>query len=260
MSEARFDPQNGTLRLTPIAARALAAVTSEAAEIDDAALQELNRAGIVVDGVVHPRLVAVGRCLAEPSARLRVDHAQPSPWTIDAWLDDKIAVLLRPVRGRTASADVVAVPRGMVALNLARSVGLGPRQRVKVDQPVELDEGLMEALLGSGEGWSHAAIESMLAADDEVLPEWLEVLGRLSHEPKRRWRMGAWWNSAEESPAARLLEVVEADLGSFLVTHRRDPERRYRRVRLHPLTSSRLWRLLCGLVPSQEEVDRPLVD
>lgn len=259
MNGTRFDPHNGSLRLTPSAARGLADLVAEGGSVDDRVLDELRAGGLVVDGELHPRLVPVAACLATPLARLRVDHAVPTRWVADGWVDGTIAVLMRSSADASV-ADVIAVPRGMVALNLARAVRLGPRERVKVDEPAELDEALLEAILGSADGWSVGAIEPLLGRDDEIVPEWLEALSRLSNEPKRRWRMGTWWNSPEESPAARLMEVVESDSGSFLVTHRREPERRYRRARLHPLTSTQLWRLLCGLVPRAEEVDRPLVD
>lgn len=256
----RFDPQSGSFRLSGGAARALADLASERADPDVDVMHEMRAGRLLEKDRLHPRLVAVGLCLASPLTRLRVDNVLPTSWAVEVWLDDKIAVVLRWPGEPATTAEVVAVPRGMVALSLARLVALAPRERVKVDHPVDLDEGFLAALIGSSEGWTAAAIESMLIERDEVIPEWLELLSRLSNEPKRHWRVGAWWNSAVESPAARLLEVVEADVGSFLVSHHRDPSRRYRQARLHPLTSTQLWRLLCALVPAANEVDRPLVD
>lgn len=255
---SRFDPHNGSLRLTRAAVRGIAAVAS-GTEPDEATHSELAAAGIVADGELHPRLVPLARCIGAPSVRLVVESAMLAPWALDAWIDESIAVLLRRRSDIGGASDAVAVPRRMVALNLARLVELGPRERVKVGGPVDLDEGSVEALLGSADEWTRTAIESMLV-EDEILPEWLEVLSALSGQPKRRWRMGAWWNSAEESPAAKLLEIVEADVGSFLLTRHREPGRPYRRSRLHPLTSTQIWRLLCALVPAPDQVERPLTD
>lgn len=258
---SRFDAHNGALRLSTAALQAMAHLASDAQEADPTALDELRSGGILVDGALHPRLVPLARCVAVPLVRLTVHHAGAPGWSVEGWIDHKIAVLLR-VSGVDPDgvADVVAVPSGMVPLNLAKVVDLGPRERVKVDGPVTFDEGLFEALMGSDDSWGPDAIEALLDEGDEVLPQWVEVLAALSNRPSRRWRMGAWWNSAAESPAARLLEVVESDIGSFLLTHRRDPDRRYRQVRLHPLTATQIWRLLCAFVPPAEQVDRPLSD
>lgn len=256
---SRFDAANGRLAVTRDALDAIAALAS-GTELDPERLAELRAVGIVVDDELHPRLEALGRCVASPSVRLAAESAAERPWTMDAWLDERLAVMVRRSQTSGETGHVAVVPRGMVALNLARSVDLGPRERVKVDGPLELDEGLVEAVLCSDTAWSATAIESSLREGDEILPGWAEVLAKLSAQPTRRWRMGAWWNSPEESPAARLLEVVEADAGSFLLTRRRDPNRRYPRMRMDPLTSTQIWRLLCALVPAREQIDRPLGD
>ena len=261
-SGTRFDPQTGVLRLSRNAVEVISRLISDADQLDPVVLDEL-RAGGIVDkgGRLHERLLPVAKCLSTPSVGLRLDCAGAHPWSVDGWIDPRAAVLLRASAAEAqAAADVAFVPKAMVPLNLARLLELGPRERVKVDGPVELDEGMFEALLGSGEAWAPDVIEALSEDGDEVLPEWLEVLTGLSKGPKRRWRVGAWWNSAEESPAARLLEVVEGDVGSFLLTHHRREDRRYRRVRLHPLSATQIWRLLCALVPSIEEVERPLTD
>lgn len=255
-----FDPGTGRLSVTGAHLGAIARLASDAGEPEGATVEELRGGGIVVGDALHPRLVRFARCVALPSARLTAEYSGARIWAIDAWLDDDLAVLWRRPAASDGAGDAVVAPRGMIGLKLAQLIELGPRPRVKVDDPLEVDEGLVEALLGADEAWRGAAIESMLLEGDEVLPEWLEVLTDLSGQPKRRWRMGAWWNSTEESPEARSLEVVEADPGSFLLTRRRDPDRRYRRLRLDPLTSTQIWRLLCALVPTREQIDRPLDD
>lgn len=255
----RFDPRTGWLRLTPDAVRAVAQLASTGADPEPSIVEELRAGGLVVDGGLHERLVPLGRCFASPLTRVALEQLAPAGSRVDGWIDDKIAVLLRSTGDAgQGGGEVVAIPRGMIALNLARLVELGPRSRVKVGASVEIDDGLLEALLSPGEGWTPEAIESMCRREDGILPEWLEILADLSNTPKRRWRVGAWWNSTEESPAARLLEVVEGEVGSFLLTHRREPGYRYRRVRLHPLSSTQMWRLLCALVPAPEQVETPL--
>lgn len=258
MSGCRFAPASGDLRLDR---RCLDRVARLAAgyEVPSEDLEELESGGIATSGVLDPRLVPLGRCLATPGVRLRVDHDGASNWQIEGWLDDRVTVLLRTSAGDGPDpGDVVALPRSMTAFRLGHVLKLGPRPRVKVIDPVEIDDGLLEALLVPGEGWTPAAIESLLAEDDEILPEWLEILAALAGRPRARWRAGVWWNASDESPAARLLEVVESDAGSFLVTRSRRADRPFRRARLHPLTATQIWRLLCALLPAADAVAEPL--
>lgn len=253
-----FDPERGSLVLSRHALQALARVGSDASpELDPEVRRELAEGGILKSGHLHDRLVPLASCLSRPLARLRFERVARQASQVEGWMDERLAVLLHLPAG-AVEGDVVAVPRGMVAFRLARLIELGPRPRVKVSEPVEVDEALLETLLIGGDPLTAAAVGSLLGADDEVIPEWLSVLAELARGPNDRWRVGVWWNSPEESPSGRWLEVVEGGVGSFLVTRHRRDDRRYRRVRLYPLTSTQIWRLLCALLPSDEEIVGPL--
>lgn len=257
--ESRFDPDTGHLALTPPALSALATAATDGLEgVGTELLDELQAGSLLVGEGIHPRLVALARCVARSHARLVLDQYTTN-FQMQGWVDDRIAVLARASVARPLeAAEVVVVPRGMVPLRLAKLIGLGPRQRVKVSEPAELDQGLLETLLVGEEGLSAPQIQSLSGETDELIPEWLDVLAALSSGASTRWQAGTWWNSPEESPRARSLEVVEGAVGSFLVTHSRRPDSPFRRATLRPLTGTALWRLLCGLVPGEDDVAEPL--
>lgn len=257
---SRFDPERGALLLSPTCLAALPALLQgDISALDSDTAAELVEGHVVVDGLLDPRLRPVAACLGSPSIRLSLDTTGRGSLHVDGWVDHRVAVLARSrLPAGTEAADVAALPRRMLAFQLARLLELGPRRPVKVRDPVEIDEGLLEALLVPGEGLSAAQVQSLLSEVDEVIPEWLSVLAQLSHAPSARWRAGAWWNSAHESPKARMLEVVEGDAGSFMITRGRRPDRPYRRATLRPLTSTMIWRLVCALAPRPQDVMGPL--
>jgi hypothetical protein len=187
-----------------------------------------------------------------------LDVSAKSPLHFDGWIADRFALLLAGPSATAQIFDVTFLSRSLLTAQLARSVGLGPRPRAKVTDPVEIDQGLLEALLCSGEPFTASQLERVIDPQDEVLPAWLEVLSATSAGIKARWRVGVWWNSFEESPEARSLEMIDSELGLFFVSHVARGTREYLRVRLRPVTPSQVWRLLCALVPGPEEVAEPL--
>ena len=258
MTASSFEPQEGRLQMTfPALAALPALLQQDLSSLDPPLAHELSDGGIVAEGALHPQLVPLARCVAAPDVRLRLERTSDPSFHTDGWLDDRLAVLFR-VQAGAAAGDVVAIPRGMVPYRLARLLELGPRPRPKVVDPVELDEGLVETLLAAGAGFTGSQIATLLGRDDEVIPEWMTILVTLSESRVSRWRVGAWWNTKEESPVARSLEVAESEAGSFLIVRRRRKGRRSRRAELYPLTSTQIWRLLCALVPSSAEVSEPL--
>lgn len=253
-----FDPDSGRLALTPGALNALRlAGASGLGALPIELRKEISAGSLTVDNDIHPRLVSLARCLARPHVRLVLDQTG-SDRQLQGWIDEQIAVLTRPSISHPASqADVVVVPRGMVPLRLANLIALGPRPRVKLNEPAELDRSLLETLLSGEETLSLAQVDALSSETDELIPEWTEVLAALSAGKSTRWLAGAWWNAPGESPKARSLEVVEGEVGSYLVLDATRRDGPFRRVRLRPLNASAIWRLLCGLVPSQDEIAEP---
>ena len=250
-----FDPVGGRLRLTR---GLLADMCSLQAGVEVSTIAELRGAGLLQGDGLHPKLIPLAETAVRPLCRLTLDVSATNPLHLDGWVGDRVALLLA---GRAASSDVfdvTFVSRSLLTAQLAKSVGLGPRPRTKVTDPVELDQGLLEALLLSGEPFSASQLERLIDPRDEVLPTWLEVLSAISARTKARWRLGVWWNSFEESPEARSLEMIDSEIGFFYVSHVARGGRKYPRVRLRPLTPSQVWRLLCGLVPGPDEVAEPL--
>lgn len=257
MGESRFDPAAGTLTLGTSGIVALAQAAGGTEALSARARSELATGGLLQEADLHPRLVPIARALARPLVRLRLDQVSGGS-SCDGWFDPALAVLITRSRAGEAPGTVAALPRALVPATIARAVGLGPRSRPKVVDPAEMDAGLVEALLASGEGFDEDQVEGLVDPADDLDPAWIEVLAMLSAGIRARWRVGVWWNSSTEQPEARFLEIVDSDSGLFLITMRPRGARGTRRFELRPLSSTQVWRLLCALVPPLDQVSEPL--
>lgn len=250
-----FDPVGGRLRLTrDLLADMCARHNGQQVSREDA----LISAGLLEDGSLHPRLVPLAQTAALPQVRLIVDVAGNRPLHCDGWVGERFALLLAARSATDELFEATFLSRSLLTAQLARFTGLGPRPRPKVVDPVEIDRGLLEAVLGPGGPLTVPQLELLIDPHDEILPAWLDVLSILSRGLRARWRAGVWWNSHQESPEARSLEIVDSEAGLFFISHLPRGDRRYRRVLLRPVTPSQMWRLLCTLVPSPQEVAEPL--
>ena len=253
--EVGFDPVAGTLRLSRASLVDLCSVHG-GQEVSGAS--GLSSAGLLHDGGVHPRLVPVVETAARPLVRMVLDVVSDSPVHCQGWVGEDRALLLVARSALDQVYEATFLARSLLSSQLARLVGLGPRPRPKVTDPIEVDLGLLEALVGGAEALAPSEVEMLLDAGDEVVPAWVEVLALLSGGAQARWRIGVWWNSHEESPAARSLEVIDSKAGLFVVSHLARGPRRFARVRLHPVTPTQVWRLLSVLIPTSDEVAEPL--
>lgn len=257
MAETRFDPTTGMLTLSPRAVVSLAAAADDIDAVPDEARSELALGGLLKGEQLHPRLRPVAETLARPSIRLHLDYPS-SGRDCDGWFTASLAVFITRDRTDEQLGTVSGLPLGLVPAALARLVRLGPRPRPKVTDPIELDAGLVEALLSPGGGFTASQIEALIEPSEEVMAAWLEVLAAMSEAIRGRWRLGLWWNSPSERPVARLIEVVDTDRGLFLLTRRPRGPRRTRRYELRPVSPTQVWRLLCALLPPAEEIAEPL--
>ncbi|MDP9066790.1 MAG: hypothetical protein M3N53_00390 [Actinomycetota bacterium] len=257
-SDAVFDPAAGSLKLTRGALADMCALHS-GAELSPDALDRLSRAGLVQRDGLHPTLAAIASTASRPLVRLNLDRAAPGRNVhCEGWIDARFALLLSGPAVDAPVFETAFLSRSLLAAQLARMLQLAPRARPKVTDPLEVDHGLLEALVAPGEAFSVSQLEVLIDPRDEPLPAWLEVLATLSTGVNARWRLGVWWNSFEEAPRARSMEVLDSEAGLFFVAHVPRGARRYRRVQLRPVTSSQVWRLLTALVPRPEEVSEPL--
>lgn len=254
-AEIGFDPIAGRLRLTRSALVDMCAL--HAGENVRAASQ-LSSAGLLEGGRVPTRLIPVVETASRPLARVVLDVASGSPLHVQGWVGETHALLLVARGGEGDVFDASFLSRSLFPSQLARFVDLGPRPRGKVVDPVELDLGLLEALVGGSESVTPDRLEMLVDPSDELVPAWVEVLSLLSEGTRSRWRVGLWWNSHDESPAARSMEIIDSKAGLFLVSHVARGPRRFARVRLHPVAPTQVWRLLSVLLPPPGEVAEPL--
>lgn len=257
-AEAGFDATAGRLRLSRRLLADLCALHGTG-DLNGDSMKRLRDGGMLVGNKLHPNLVALAATAARPQARLSLDlTASDRALHCEGWLDARFALLLSAPAPDIAVCEAAFMPRSWLAAGLARMVELGPRPRSKVDDAVEIDQGLWEAIAGAGGALTTAQIEMLIEPRDELVPAWLETLASLSGGIKTRWRAGVWWNSLQETPEARLLEVVDSTSGLFFLSRVPQEGRRYRRLRVRPVTPAQVWRLLASLAPRPAVVSEPL--
>ncbi len=261
MDESRFDPVAGTLRLSRAGLFGLIRSKGDPSLLDPDVAEELRGASVATAaGAVDPRLERAVVALARPLIRLSLEATRDAGAIHHhGWIDSHLAVVVSTTSAVVDGGDVVAIPRPLWPSYAARLISLGPRDRPKVADPVVLAAGLLEAIAAPGQGFDISDLEALLDHEEEVPQPWLELLSCMSRLPVARWRLGAWWNTEVESPRARLLEVIDSQAGMVLITHPAQQARRYRQIRLDPITPSQAWRLLCALLPPLDEVAEPLV-
>jgi hypothetical protein len=253
-----FDPVTGVLRLAPSSLRSLVSLHG-GSEMAPDETERLRGVGVIEGQHLEPRVARLAETVGRAWARLSFDlRGQTTGTHVEGWITPEAAALALGARAHGSSvADFILLPPGIVPLQLARLLRLGPRARPKVVEPVELDAALLEILLCSSKPFTLGHIDA-LTSGETLIPPWKEVLEELSRGTRGRWRAGCWWNSATQSPQAREMEVVDSDAGSFLVTPKPPGAHTFARVQLRPVTPAAIWRLLCSLMPDVSEVDRPL--
>jgi hypothetical protein len=258
MTSESFDPVSGMLRLAPGSLGALVAV-HRGKEMSQDDMERLRHLGLVGDGALDPRVARIAMTVQGAWARLSLrSTGETGSLRVEGWVTGDAAVLAVPDGARLSSiSHFMLLPRQLVPLQLARLLRLGPRTRPKVVEPVELDAAFLETLLGSSTRLTPEDIE-VLTSREALISPWKETLGELVHPSCRRWRVGCWWNSRTQSPEARDMEVLDSGAGNFLLSPLARGAHTFARVRLRPVTSTGIWRLLCSLLPDATEVDRPL--
>jgi hypothetical protein len=195
--------------------------------------RELAESGAIVDGALHPRLEAAREIVREPLAELWLQRGERHG---RGWVAGQGAVLAHPLAdGRTR---LVTVRTPLIIDALVRLNDVGPRPRFEPATRISIAPGeLAEALAARDSARAHLADAQQTAA-------FASIVGGL----REHWRVAATWDPAEGALSGRDLEVLDTEDGYWLVIPD-DPT-----IELWPATATAIFRGLCGLLPTVEEV------
>lgn len=245
-AEVVADLEAGVLRLSRPALRLLAAVAGEQQappEAEPGLFDALQEAGLVTPAGLHPSVAPLAAAVARPVVHVRFDHLGPgTPVECPGWIDPHVAVLAVP--DEEGLHDILAVPTSFFPARLAALVGLGPRPRPPVSGSLRLDTGVLEGLLSG----LVSGVDDVRRHVGPALPQAAaEALVTLGGRRRAHWRVTTWWG---EPPATRRShEVIDAPAVGFWLVERIGGD-----VEVRPVTPTRLWRLLIGLLPGDDEL------
>jgi hypothetical protein len=189
--------------------------------------------GAMPDGALHPRLEAARRIVREPLAELWLQRGERRG---RGWVARQGSVLAHPLTdGRTR---LVTVRTPLIIDALVRLNDVGPRPRFEPATRIAIAPGeLAEALAARDSTRAHLADAQQTAA-------FASIVGGL----REHWRVAATWDPADGALGGRDLEVLDTEDGYWLVIPD-DPT-----IELWPATATAIFRGLCGLLPTFDEV------
>jgi hypothetical protein len=216
MSVMSFSPETGTLLAPREAVQALMA---------DGDVAGLEAAGAVQDGQLHPALEAARRAATGALCQMRLERGDRSGAVWAAGDYAAIAVPRADDRWQLTAMPVLYLPDALAQLN-----DVGPRPRIEPAVTITLSPGELAAALASREYDAEPALAQTLSSLRE------------------HWRIEARWAPSAESAGVRTLEVIDSDVGMWLVIPS-DPT-----VELWPTTPTMVFRLIAGLLPRDHEL------
>lgn len=249
MTRVDFEPDTGRLRLDR---ETFGTLADWAAGVHTAgsAMAELRAAGVLADGQLHTTLAPGLGAVGDPVCRLRIDmrDRDGAAETAEAWVSgDAAAGMLLPLSD--GMTEFITLAPVFLPVILARFVELGPRPRL-LAQPVSASEDLTARLTSGGpDGRQAAAAELARSAPDEPTRD---ALTTLTSELRCDWAIRAAWESPRGGLAGRMLRVLDATTGLWLLQPQEDPTAEVETI--WPTTPTTVWRYLTRLLPDDDEL------
>ena len=251
------DPGRRLVRLTAAELAAVSALlggASQAQAAREAGLDvaELSRAGIVVEGSLHPAVAQVVAVVTAPQLVLTLETwAEGAVVVHRAWATAELAVV-----GRSVAEDVVeytATDLVSVPFFLAALVGLGRRPVAGPTGPFTVSSAALDAASSMvEEGDRRAATERLVA--DGVPADGADTLAEVLARRRLSWRAVSTWASPTGEVTSRGVTVIDAGpagLWRVDVTHAEPgagtgpPDT----LVLSALAPSQAWEELTALIP-----------
>ncbi|MDA0137580.1 hypothetical protein [Solirubrobacter deserti] len=188
---------------------------------------------LLVDGALHPRLQAAREIVRAPLAELWMERGDRRG---RGWVSPRGSVLAHPLPDGRMRLVTVRTP--LVIDALVRLNDVGPRPRFEPAIRIAVAPAALAEALAAREAVRAGIADPQQAAAFERV-----VAGLREH-----WRVSATWEPADGALGGRDIEVLDTEDGYWLVIPD-DPT-----VELWPATPTAVFRGLCGLLPTFEEV------
>ena len=210
-----------------------------------AAVEELERAGVLVDGQLEGYAARMMAVIADPQLRVMIERfaAGAPQYGPFAAVRDEFGVWAEKTREGTT--EFTPVEPSLVPWAVATAVGLGPRPEPELGRTLELHASALQLALDrlAEQDVGSAGRELELATDlDEVERS---LLCAILLQRRLSWR--AFSTSGESLVAS--VAVIDGGEGGLWLSEHVDPESADPVVRLEPTTSGAVWERIVALVP-----------
>jgi hypothetical protein len=242
---ARLDLSRTALELDDAEFAAVGALLTGSGAAPKAAVEELERAGVLVDGRLEGYAARMMAVIAAPQLRLMIERfaAGPPQYGPFAAVRDEFGVWAEKTREGTT--EFTPVEPSLVPWAVAKAVGLGPRAESDFEGTLELRASALQLALdrlAEMDGDS-AARELELATDLEEIER--KLLCSVLLERRLSWRA---FSTSGDSLVASVAVIDGGESGLWLSEHL-DPESADPLVVLTPTTSGDVWERIVALVP-----------
>ena len=193
----------------------------------------LDGSGVLLEGELNLRLQEMRGAVAGSRVDLEIERGQRRG---RGWLGTRGAVLVHPLPDGRARAVMVPIPTLVDAL--VRLNDVGPRPRVEPAIRIQAVPSELATALATRDA------AQMPLGDAAQRTAFVALVGSL----REHWRVGVHWDPAAGALSGREIEVLDTDLGYWLVV----PDGPT--VDLWPTTPTEVFRGLCRLFPLMTEL------
>lgn len=211
-----------------------------------AAIDSLERAGIVADGQVRgfpARLLAI---VAAPKLRITIEKfVAGEPAVEQAWATEREGVLGAVTRD--GDIELTPVEPSLLPWAVSRAVGLGPRD-CPHEEPIAIGA---EPFGRAAEAIARHDGDAAEAALEDLDPQERDTLLGVLRERRLSWTATSAWTGMDGEQRVQSVAVLDAGVeGLWLSRHEGEPPATT--VHLEPVRPSVVWERIAALMPSED--------
>jgi len=242
---ATLDPSRTALELTDDELAAVGALVTGTGDPPRALVEELERAGVVVDGRLEGYAARMMAVIGDPELRLMIERfaGGPPQYGPFAAIREEFGVWAETTREGTT--EFTPVEPSLLPWAVARAVGHGPRATPGFEGTLELRASALQLTLDRlAELDVESAVRELeLATDLDELER--KLLCALLLQRRLSWR--AFSTSGESLVGS--VSVIDGGEAGFWFSEHDDPESADPVVRLEPTTAGAVWERIVALAP-----------